>query len=350
MNFRHMFNRLLGRHGSPPRGWHPPEWSPEFARTALDLVNRNFPSHVEQNTCVLGEALRSVLKDILPYAKRLLNDGGKQVSWDLKLECNRGDLQECESSPRRGRVSVSHGFMFAAYQSASILTAAMPLEEDAPPRSLPTTDLSRRLYRVLDACSRGLEVPVVISLSDLTATQLTLSAALTYWAERFAVAHELGHVMIERLASNYDVLDETRRFVVEMTRKHPVLAPPGRGWIEAWSEEIACDHLGLITGMEDTSAEVEARGPAILGIVALPPAGAELILELHNQLRPLTATPSPTHPPFELRINFMRELWAKHPLCQLLWMLGEANTDLLRTLAARSGWTEAILGRSVSPP
>lgn len=80
-----------------------------------------------------------------------------------------------------------------------------------------------------------------IVYSDLNDEQKKYSSILIRNAERFTVAHELGHVLIGMINPNHKyatLLDFTRDFLCSIPKVQS-------NWVENWTTELTCDLVGL---------------------------------------------------------------------------------------------------------
>lgn len=267
----------------------------------------------------------------------------------VRIELDGAASLLCRSQTRAPYdVQASVGFLMFAYGLANFMAVHIQPWETypAPPPGAPPPPLggqweSRFQQFVKDAMTKGLAA-VRLSIVELAPFQANVSSLLTFGAETFAFAHEFGHIILATAPNTAPVSFVSHLFTADPQGRLPhflvaqeyVAAIPtkfdtlfGAGWRDAWTEELACDLIGVdlaISAFDDQLRQRNGRGLAgtlatieqgsdaaapEVGSLSLMVAGVNLLLvgfQIFEEWQ--RAARSPTHPHAGYRRALLRNV------------------------------------------
>jgi hypothetical protein len=150
-------------------------------------------------------------------------------------------------------------------------------------------------------------------LEELTDGQEHILGLLRGGCEKFAIAHELGHVIILRSKGKVPEYTPARKVVLGFLRGRDGLGGPDRkAMVESWTNELCADLIGLKLLLSARREEGEGRHyKGWLASAAIISCELRWMIEDYEVRHDREYTRSATHPDEFLRVKFLNSFVSK---------------------------------------
>lgn len=273
------------------------------------------------DACPLEQDVRKELENLLPVAAGWLKISPDVLRPEIGFRC-RGGMEGLVPTFCRSvgeavpyEIEIGHGFHYACAVAAWSCAARVRLS-DGEPRTVTAKEINDALRWVVAWYSQQTDFPQIASfVAKMLPHQLLIVNGLMKGMRRFALAHELGHILMWKTQGNF------REFGVPLETLGQGAALYGVPFDtqEEWAAELACDLLALKLLQETFRQRAPSTDPSFDPRYMLEYqwdfAGAHFALTLWDELAARAGKAGrsidTSHPPGHARKNYLSLAYPK---------------------------------------
>ena len=266
--------------------------------------------------CPAEQWLREDMDAFMPVVAKYLQLPASEIASDFVLNCKGGmegmspSLCESSGSEPPHNITVGHGFNYVSLVAAKACAASIrlgPTEE----KSITAKEINDSLRMAILWYLGEIGRPAHDQISQkMLPHQLLITDRVVHGMRRFAIAHELGHILLWRTAGFFSDFRIPFETLSELASANDIPA----AFEEVWISEIACDILAMKLLQESVASITESLSQDPPSNAFLPSywdfVGTDLLLTLWHFLgvlpRGAEKSDASTRPRGEVRRFFLR--------------------------------------------
>lgn len=282
----------------------------------------------------LEQSIKNAADELLPYAANEIGvneDELRKRFLGIRLvdEPAVNARTHFSEDKKTFKITVYVGLMMFFYKMVRLFASRVGIMDDSGPIEKPKIRMDKTVAMVKSLMAAFWKDPVdsegilaeesidILSLSD---SQIKWSGIILSEVERFTIAHELGHVVINMRKFNHRDIPDLQ---IGRTFARNIPNIPD-DWIEGWAEEFAADLIGLNLSLKhgkDNITRIHIYSAADWGLLQF------LMLETFYEKKTHKSYLNDTHPPANYRIAGLR-IEAEKSNPPQVFQLAEACEDL----------------------